>query len=78
MKLTNELKFRFIDNRLKPEEIEKLTPKDWEKLYKYKANRDKEIINAVSDVSSSILNGVILFVLIILGIAFIKFLWGLI
>ena len=41
IKLTSDLKFRYIDTELSKEEILNLTREDWMKLYLYMVKRDK-------------------------------------
>jgi len=41
MKLTENLKFRYVDTELTKKEISKLTKEDWIKLYFYMVKRDK-------------------------------------
>lgn len=62
MKITNDLKFRFVDSNLKKEEIEKLSSEDWKKLYNYQNNRDRELINVTSNFSGVLLKATIIFI----------------
>lgn len=41
IKLTSDLKFRYVDTELSKEEILNLTKEDWMKLYLYMVQRDK-------------------------------------
>ena len=72
--MKEDLKFRFVDSDIKPEEVEKLTIEEWRQLYNYKENRDKQIINASFSFSRTLIKVLIIFIVFLISMGILGYL----